>query len=286
MMRRTSPILAALACCLWLLPNAFGQIRNEQHVKAELIVPDGPVQLGQPFEVAVRLKIDPGWHVYWKYPGDAGSPTTVKWTLPAGYTAGELQYPIPQEIDEPGGIAVYAYEGEVVLKAVAKPPKVAPEASDNTNEIKADVSWLVCEKVCIPGKASLVGKASFSPDAAAQIYPAAAPPDDLFQTILIIARPGELTVRLYWANPPANPELIEWFPAVPDGLIPHHPTIKTKENRTTVKLKYEAIAGAVPPKSIESVLAYTDADGIRRAFKLEVRLAPDSDAPTPPPAQR
>ena len=293
-MRDATLIFTALLGCFCLLPNAYGQVRNEQHVKAELILPDGPLPPGEPFEVAVRLKIDPGWHVYWKYPGDSGSPTVVKWTLPAGYIAGDLQYPIPHEIDEPGGIAVYAYEGEVVLKAVAKPSKVAPETSTDANEVKADVRWLVCEKVCIPGKASLAAKVRFSTDAEtpqmkiaeAQVYPDAKPPEGLLEHVGSVAHAGETTVRLDWSKPPTNPDSIEWFPAVPDGLIPQRPTVKTTGKLTTATLKYEVIGGSAPPRSMQSVVAYTAADGTRHGFTLDVPLNPDSDAPTPLPAQR
>src|ERR1043165_6654702 len=34
----------------------------------------GNVQPGKAFTLGIRLKIEPGWHTYWKNPGDAGLP--------------------------------------------------------------------------------------------------------------------------------------------------------------------------------------------------------------------
>jgi hypothetical protein len=88
--------------------------------------------------------------VYWKNPGDSGAPTRVQWNLPQGWKAGELQYPIPTRIELPGSIVNYGYENEVMLLAQVTPP--GDSKIGTTTDLSADVSWLVCEKVCIPGK--------------------------------------------------------------------------------------------------------------------------------------
>ena len=51
---------------------------------------------GQSVWVALDLRIKPGWHTYWRTPGDSGLPTTIKWTLPDGVTAGDIQWPVPR----------------------------------------------------------------------------------------------------------------------------------------------------------------------------------------------
>ena len=304
MMRRTPPILAALACCLWLLPNASGQIRNEQHVKAELIANAAGVNPGHSLRVGVRLKIDPKWHVYWKYPGDAGMPTSVKWTLPEGFTVGELQYPLPHEFDEPGGIVVYGYEDEVMLSAIVTPPKnLVVKAGPVVNVVlKAEVSWLVCADVCIPGKAdveltlpcreilpsAVPEKSMVKFDAEREKNPLPNSSSDTVATAATLHQAAQrpLTVEIDWKQMPSDPKSIQWFPAVPDGLIPQHPVVKTDGTTTTATMEYETYFTAAPPKSMETVVAYTDAAGKRRGFILQVPLIPDQNAPTPPPAQR
>ena len=45
-------------------------------------------------KVGVLLEVEPGWHVYWMNPGDSGAPTTVSLTLPPGFTAGPVRFPL------------------------------------------------------------------------------------------------------------------------------------------------------------------------------------------------
>src|SRR5438874_13838035 len=81
-------------------------------VQATLLADVDSVKPGKPFTLGVLLKIKPGWHVYWTNPGDSGAPTRVKWNLPEGWKAAELQYPIPRRIELPGGVVNYGYEDQ------------------------------------------------------------------------------------------------------------------------------------------------------------------------------
>src|SRR6185369_17626506 len=90
-------------------------------VKTELLADVKTVEAGKPFHVGVRLHIKPGWHVYWINPGDAGLPTRVKFSLPDGFKAGELKYPLPVRFEQ-GGVIGYGYHDEVMLIAEITPP--------------------------------------------------------------------------------------------------------------------------------------------------------------------
>jgi DsbC/DsbD-like thiol-disulfide interchange protein len=121
----------------------------QPHVTAELIPETTSVQAGQPFDVALHLKSDSGWHTYWINPGDAGMATTLKWELPPGFTAGPIQWPTPEK-HEMGGLMTYGYAGDVYLLITITPPKDnLPQHFD----LKAKASWLVCQEECIPGRA-------------------------------------------------------------------------------------------------------------------------------------
>src|SRR4051812_25492822 len=76
-------------------------------VAATLLCDRASIERGKPFDVGVLFKIKPGWHVYWKNPGDSGIATSVDFKLPDGFTVGELQFPVPERIDAPGGIVNY-----------------------------------------------------------------------------------------------------------------------------------------------------------------------------------
>ena len=112
----------------WLLAliamTAQGQIyQGKQLVQADALANVDAVVPGEPFLVGVRLKMQPHWHTYWKYPGDAGIPTDIKWELPEGWRAGGIQWPIPLKLQEPGDIQIYGYHDEVLLIQQITPAK-------------------------------------------------------------------------------------------------------------------------------------------------------------------
>jgi thiol:disulfide interchange protein DsbD len=126
--------------------------RAEDLVKAELVAEPSAVKAGEPFAVGVKLTMAPHWHTYWRNPGDSGLATEIKWTLPDGMEAGPIQWPVPQRIPV-SHLVNYGFEGETVLLTQITPPKDLSPGRPLT--LKADVSYLVCEKECIPGEASL-----------------------------------------------------------------------------------------------------------------------------------
>jgi thiol:disulfide interchange protein/DsbC/DsbD-like thiol-disulfide interchange protein len=121
-------------------------------VTASLVSGTTGIVAGKPFEVGVLLEMAPGWHTYWEYPGDAGLPTSITWTLPEGFVAGPIQWPLPHRVIEPGEIEVYAYKDKVLLITAIVPPA---ETVGKTVTLRAKVNWLVCEEICIPGSANL-----------------------------------------------------------------------------------------------------------------------------------
>jgi thiol:disulfide interchange protein/DsbC/DsbD-like thiol-disulfide interchange protein len=121
-------------------------------VTASLVSNTVAIVPGKPFEVGVLLAMAPRWHTYWEYPGDAGLPTAITWTLPEGFVAGPIQWPLPDRVIEPGEIEVYAYKDKVLLLTAIVPPA---DIAEKTVTLRAKVDWLVCEEICIPGSANL-----------------------------------------------------------------------------------------------------------------------------------
>src|SRR4051794_3025095 len=99
------------------VPRPGASSANGELVRAKLLADVSAIQPGQPFTVGVLLTIEPGWHVYWKNPGDSGLSTSAKWTLPEGFKAGDLQFPVPTRFDLEGGLVNYGYHDEVMLTA-------------------------------------------------------------------------------------------------------------------------------------------------------------------------
>ncbi|HEY9595798.1 MAG TPA: protein-disulfide reductase DsbD domain-containing protein, partial [Spirochaetia bacterium] len=123
-----------------------------RHVDAALVSSVTSIAPGAPFTVALVLTMDPDWHVYWKNPGDSGLPTSISWSLPPGFTVGELQWPVPERFVNDGR-ATYGYSESVLLLAVITPPRTIQPGARLTIGAKAE--WLACKVECIPGAADL-----------------------------------------------------------------------------------------------------------------------------------
>ena len=132
--------------------QASAIIGGPSHVKVELLKEEETIQPGRPFWIALHLKLEEGWHVYWKNPGDAGIPLKVEWELPQGFEAGPLQWPFPEKFTVADMVG-FGYNSEVTLLSQVVPPA---QIDSNANlSIKANVKWLVCSSLtCQPGSAS------------------------------------------------------------------------------------------------------------------------------------
>jgi len=106
----------------------------------------GTAKPGDTIWAGVDLKMEPGWHTYWKNPGDAGMATKIQWQLPPGISAGDIQWPLPDKFP-PVEVTTYGYENETMLLA---PLTVASNVPPGPVELRANVSWLECKDVCIP----------------------------------------------------------------------------------------------------------------------------------------
>ena len=154
---RFAPTSSFCPLLLWLLiavaPDGHTQTyQGKELVKAELLADTTAVVPGKPFSVGLLLRMAPGWHTYWKFSGDAGLPTELKWKLPPGWKIGDVQWPIPLKTIDPGDIETYGYENEVLLMQEITPPSTLGVSSA---KLSTEANWLVCEKICVPGSATL-----------------------------------------------------------------------------------------------------------------------------------
>ena len=144
---RTSWLSLVLFACVG--PIAQAAPAQSSRVQAELLAERTAIVPGQPFTVGLRMKMDDHWHIYWVNPGDSGLAPNIEWTLPPGFSAGPIHWPAPRRIPTPP-LMTYGYEGEVLLMTEITPPANLP--ANSTVKITANADWLVCDKVCIPGR--------------------------------------------------------------------------------------------------------------------------------------
>lgn len=120
--------------------------------EAELVTEVVSIRPGEAFAVALRIRLDPGWHTYWQNPGDAGQPASMEWTLPNGFRAGEFQWPYPSVV-EASSVVSYGYHDEVLLLTEVTPPQFMT-AEENVT-LRGRARWLVCSNICLPATAEL-----------------------------------------------------------------------------------------------------------------------------------
>ncbi|HEV2213658.1 MAG TPA: protein-disulfide reductase DsbD domain-containing protein, partial [Terracidiphilus sp.] len=147
-------VLALLALATALGAQAFAATdqADAPHVHVQLLVPgENLYQNEAQNDGGLLFKMEPGWHIYWMNPGDAGEPPTALWTLPKGIAATALEFPAPKRLPL-GPLMDFGYENEVLFPfkfMVSSAAKAGPAV------LHAHVSWLVCRATCIPGKADL-----------------------------------------------------------------------------------------------------------------------------------
>jgi thiol:disulfide interchange protein/DsbC/DsbD-like thiol-disulfide interchange protein len=165
----------------------------------------------------LRMTMMPPWHVYWRNPG-IGIPPEVNWTLPAGITTGEFQWPVPHKYLSKQPVfkdqATYEYSGEVILPFQFK---LAPGVAKGTHTLTGKVEWLECitDGLCVRQKATVSVALSVG-DAAKPS--ASAPALAKAQQLLPKLKP-DLVATARWEAPAgtndSRPLLIEWNTSAP-----------------------------------------------------------------------
>ena len=128
---------------------------DQVHIR--LIAEQQALVPGQRQWFGLVLDHEPGWHTYWRNPGDSGLATTAIWRLQdaTGTSVAEPRlisqaWPTPSRLPV-GPLANYGYENQVVLGFELEIPK----GLSGSRQLIAEASWLVCKDVCIPGEAKL-----------------------------------------------------------------------------------------------------------------------------------
>jgi DsbC/DsbD-like thiol-disulfide interchange protein/cytochrome c biogenesis protein CcdA len=222
------------------------------NVAASLVSSRDAAAPGEAFEAGLRLKMLPGWHVYWKNPGDSGLAPKLTWRLPPGWSASPFDWPAPVRLQAPP-LTSFGYEGEVVFPLTLTAPAGARPGTRALLSAKAE--WLECRDVCIPGAAALtlpvaVAGASRAREAGERMLAAAR---------AAVPRPDPRgAARASWTGMKAVLRLsgrfprAEFFPSVPD-VFDNGPT-PVSESPAETELTLMPAAGQKAPARVEGVL--------------------------------
>ena len=253
-------------------------------VRSSLVAEPVSVRAGEPFTVALRMVMKPGWHVYWRNPGDSGLPPEMVWTLPAGFSAGPIRWPAPHRIPV-AHLMNYGYEGETaLLVTLTPPPSLDPAAPVR---LSGKLSYLVCETECVPGSATLsltlpvasgpvrtdpASVALFARARSALPKPAPDPAHLSVEGDRLVLAPGRLGLD------PAAIRTAHFFP-YSETAIDNAAAQELKADASGLRLTLvRATPTDPPPATLPGVLVVeTDGDGpVRHAFALgeEPAVAP------------
>ena len=129
---------------------ASAAVVQTPRVQAELVAqaPNG-IAAGQTFWLGLKLAHEPDWHTYWKNAGDSGLPTDMQWKLPAGLSAGSINWPTPHAL-RVGPLLNYGYEQTVLLPVPVKVADDFKAPASGMVDVSLSANWLICRVECIP----------------------------------------------------------------------------------------------------------------------------------------
>lgn len=273
-------VLCALALTVLLPTAATAQVR------ATLVADVSSIQPGQPFNAALRLQHEGHWHTYWINPG-TGLATTLDWTLPAGFTASDIRWPVPTALRDRGGHVIgNGYEGDILLPVTITPPADLAPGTNVTLKVYAE--WLMCEDTCIPGDANLqltlpvvAGPVAPHPTFGERITAAVARlprPDSAWQLSAIKAG-GTITLAVKAAQPSDHvPQDLHFF--ADDNLVGYDlPQTVSSDGQggfvLTLKIAADADANATELRGVLAAKNGWRADGSLPALRVETPFVTD-----------
>jgi DsbC/DsbD-like thiol-disulfide interchange protein len=103
----------------------------------------GAVLLG-----GIALKLKPGWHTYWRTPGDSGVPPRFDFSKSDNVEAVTVLWPAPTKFDDGAGGTSLGYHDQVIL-----PLRIVTKNAEKPVTLRATINYAVCEKLCIPVEA-------------------------------------------------------------------------------------------------------------------------------------
>ena len=98
----------------------------------------------------VELKLDPGWHTYWRDPGDTGVPPTFDFSGSDNVKSATVQWPAPERFPDGAGGTSIGYVDHVIL-----PVQVAPKDAAKQSLLHLKLGYAICGNLCIPAEAKL-----------------------------------------------------------------------------------------------------------------------------------
>lgn len=154
--------MAAFAALCLLMGVVPAQAMDGPNTGLRLFAPQARIAPGQAMPLAAQFDVQPGWHLYWKNPGDTGLAPMVRWSGVEGADIAPLVFPTPQTFSF-AGFTNYGYlEPFTLLTQVTLPPDASGKVM-----IEGAFEWLACDdQICVPEAATASITLTVDPTAA------------------------------------------------------------------------------------------------------------------------
>lgn len=260
------PLLLVQALPSFSAPKSGGAVPTASPIKSVRLV---VVEAGGPGPATLGFYVEPepGWHLYWANPGDAGLAPNVRWKLPAGFAAGPLRHPVPKKTVE-GGVVSLEHEGPVLLLCEIAPSPAGFPAGPL--KVSAVFEWMACSDVCITGETAVEtilpdsrspAAAAGPPASGAALYERFAPrfPRPLAASGLTVG-PG----RASWngsawlvevpLSGPRTAEASDFYAYPVDDFVIDNAGVVCRDGKLVVPLVPSKGPGSPPPPAVSGVL--------------------------------
>lgn len=94
----------------------------------------------------VELKLESGWHTYWRYPGDSGLPPRFDFSGSQNLAAAKVSYPAPHLYTDATGNTL-GYKDHVIF-----PVSVTPKQPGRPVKLHVKVDYAICARICVPAR--------------------------------------------------------------------------------------------------------------------------------------
>lgn len=201
------------------------------HSTATLVSENQAITPGKPFTIALKLEHPDDWHSYYRNSGGIEQSPSITWKLPAGFTAGPIQWPTPEVEDGLFGKS-FVYTGSPVFLVEIHPP--ATLDSGKTITLTADANWQICKESCINEKQSFTLTLPESPEVTKN--PAVS---EVFKKARA-ALPSSADGWKFTASPDAKDFILRVEPpnaldAAPTDFIPDQPFVHSASSGGSIK---------------------------------------------------
>ncbi len=150
--RATLALVLAAGLVSWAETSAHAASSEwvgDAHAAVRLITRDDAVGRAPTVDAGLEFRLAPGWHGYWRTPGDAGLPPMVDWSGSDNVNRGDLSWPAPTRLVV-DGLQNSVYEGHFVL-----PATLAVTTPGAPTTLRATIGYAACSNICVPYQADL-----------------------------------------------------------------------------------------------------------------------------------